>query len=259
MMISPHAIVDPKAKLAPDVQVGPWTYIGPDVEIGPGCIIGSHVVIKGPTKIGARNRFFQFASIGEDCQDLKYKGEKTYLEIGDDNTFREYMCVHRGTSQDQGITKIGHHNHLMTYSHVAHDCVLGNHIILGHHAGLAGHIVIDDHAILSAFVGVHQFARIGAHSFLGASTMLSKDLPPFMFAAQIDGRPHVLSINSEGLKRRGFSDEEILDIRRGYKILYRQDLTIEQAIPELEKLALNTPQVQLMIDFVKSSSRGIQR
>ena len=258
-MISPHAIVDPKAKLASDVQVGPWSYIGPDVEMGPGCIVGSHVVIKGPTKIGARNHFFQFTSIGEDCQDLKYHGERTYLEIGDDNTFREYMCVHRGTSQDKGMTKIGSHNHLMTYSHIAHDCVLGDHIILGHHAGLAGHIVIDDYAILSAFVGVHQFSRIGAYSFLGAATMLSKDMPPFMFAAQIDGNPKVLSINSEGLKRRGFTEEQILDIRRAYKILYRQGLTIEQAIPELRALVTSTPQVQVIIDFIQQSSRGIQR
>lgn len=258
-MISPHAIVDPRAVLAPDVQVGPWSYIGPEVEMGPGCVVGSHVVIKGPAKIGARNRFFQFVSIGEDCQDLKYHGEKTYLEIGDDNTFREYMCVHRGTSQDKGVTKIGSHNHLMTYSHVAHDCVLGNHIILGHHAGLAGHVLVGDYAIISAFVGVHQFCYIGAHSFMGGATMLTKDLPPFMLAAQVDGAPRVLSVNAEGLKRRGFTEDQILDLRRAYKVLYRQGLTIEQALPELAILAASTPAVQLIIDFVQQSSRGIQR
>ena len=258
-MISPHAIIESSARIASDVRIGPWSYIGHDVEIGSGCIVESHVVIKGPTKIGAHNHFFQFTSIGEDCQDLKYKGEKTYLEIGDHNTFREYMCVHRGTVQDKGVTKIGSHNHLMAYSHIAHDCVLGDHIILGHNVGLAGHIHIDDYAILSAYVGVHQFCHIGAHSFLGGGVMLSKDLPPYVFVAQIDGNPKVMTVNVEGLKRRGFTEEQIMDLRRAYKILYRQGLTIEQAVPELQQLAATTPHVQKLIDFVVGSTRGIQR
>jgi len=256
--IHPQAYVDPSASVASDVVVSPWSYIGPNVEIGSGCYIDPHVVIKGPTKIGKNNRFYSFCSIGEDTQDLKYQGESTELHIGDNNLFREYVSVHRGTVQDKGITKIGSHNALLTYSHVAHDCVLGDHIILGHHAGLAGHVVVGDHAIFSAFSGVHQFSQVGAHCFLARATMLPKDLPPYMLVAGGDNAK-VISINSEGLKRRGFTAEDLLVLKRAYKALYREGLTIEQATQSLQEMAKSTPCVQPILDFIANATRGILR
>lgn len=258
-LISEHAIVDPAAKLANGVQVGPWSYIGPNVEVGENTIIGSHVVIKGTTKIGEENKFYQFSSIGEDCQDLKYKGEETYLEIGDRNVFREFVSVHRGTSQDSSLTKIGNDNNLLTYSHVAHDCILGNNIILGHNVGLAGHVKVDDYAILSGYVAVHQFCHVGAHSFMGGGMMLVKDLPPYILSAMVDGNPKAISVNSEGLKRRGFTEENILNIKRAYKILYRQGLVLEDALVKLKELASQAPEIELFIEFAKKSTRGIMR
>ena len=257
--ISPQAIVSDQARVASSVTIGPWSWIGPDVEIGENCIIGPHVVIKGPTKIGPNNRFYQFCSIGEDCQDLKYAGEKTFLEIGAGNTFREFVSVHRGTAQDHALTKIGDHNLLITGSHVAHDCVIGNHCIIGHHVGLAGHVFIDDYAILGGYVAVHQFCQIGAHTFLGGNVALVKDLPPFMLAALDGGETKVVGINAVGLRRRGFTEEDILMLKRAYKVLYRQELTIDAAVAELQVLAKTNAHVQLLIDFVSKATRGILR
>jgi UDP-N-acetylglucosamine acyltransferase len=256
--ISPLASIDPSAKIAPGVEVGPWSFIGANVEIGAGTVVGPHVVIKGTTKIGKDNRFFQFCSIGEDTQDLKYAGEETYLDIGDGNVFREYVSVHRGTAQDKSLTRIGSHNAFLTYSHVAHDCDIGNHIILGHNAGLAGHVKISDHAILSAFAGVHQFAHVGAHCFIARATMLVKDLPPYMMAAGGDAA-RAVSINSEGLKRRGFTSNDLLVLKRAYKAVYREGLTIEQALEKLTLLARDSSAVQAIIDFIEQSTRGILR
>lgn len=257
--IHPQAIVSDQARLAPSVIVGPWSWIGPEVEIDENCVIGSHVVIRGPTKIGPNNRFHQFCSIGEDCQDLKYAGERTFLEIGASNTFREYVSVHRGTVQDQSLTKIGDHNLFITGSHVAHDCVIGNHCVLGHHVGLAGHVHVGDYAILGGYVAVHQFCRIGEHTFLGGNVMLIKDLPPYMLAALDDGVNRVAGINAVGLRRRGFTDEDILMLKRAYKVLYRQDLTIDAAVAELQVLASKNARVQPLIDFVHKATRGILR
>lgn len=259
MNIHPQAIVSPEAKLHPSVQVGPWSWIGPDVEIAEGCVIGSHVVVKGSTKIGRNNRFYQFSSIGEDCQDLKYAGERTFLEIGDNNTFREYVSVHRGTAQDHAITKIGDDNLFITGSHVAHDCIIGNHCIIGHHAGLAGHVHIDDYAILGGYVAVHQFCRIGGHSFLGGNVALVKDLPPYMMAAMDAGDSKVVNINVVGLRRRGFTEEDLLMLKRAYKVLYRQNLTLDAAVAELKILAKQNSHIQLLIDFVNQATRGILR
>lgn len=256
-LIHPQAIVDPSARLAEDVEVGPWTLIGPDVEIGAGTRIASHVVIKGPTRIGEGNQIFQFATIGEECQDKKYRGEPTRLEIGDYNVFREGCTVHRGTVQDAGITRIGSHNLFMAYTHVAHDCVVGDHVILANNAALAGHVHVGDHAILGGFTAVHQFCRIGAHVMCGAGTVVLKDIPAYVMATGNSARPH--GINLEGLRRRGFSAEAIGMLRRAYKTLYRKGLTVDQALQELREMAREEPAVERLIESLETSTRGIIR
>ncbi len=256
-LIHPQAIVDPSARLAEDVEVGPWTLIGPDVEIGAGTRIASHVVIKGPTRIGEGNQIFQFATIGEDCQDKKYAGEPTRLEIGDHNVFREGCTVHRGTVQDEGITRIGSHNLLMAYAHVAHDCVMGDNIILANNAALAGHVHVGDHAILGGFTAVHQFCRIGAHVMCGAGTVVLKDIPAYVMATGNSARPH--GVNLEGLRRRGFDVEALSALRRAYKTIYRKGLTVDQALQELRLLVQEQPAVQLLIESLETSTRGIIR
>jgi UDP-N-acetylglucosamine acyltransferase len=255
--IHPHAIVDPSARVAEGVEVGPWTLIGPDVEIGAGTRIASHVVIKGPTRIGEGNQIFQFATIGEDCQDKKYAGEPTRLEIGNYNVFREGCTVHRGTVQDEGITRIGSHNLLMAYAHVAHDCVMGDNIILANNAALAGHVRVGDHAILGGFTAVHQFCRIGAHVMCGAGTVVLKDIPAYVMATGNSAKPH--GINLEGLRRRGFDAEALATLRRAYKAIYRKGLTLDQALQELKAMAEQQPAVQLLIDSLEASTRGIIR
>lgn len=256
-MIHPSAIVDPRARLAADVEVGPWTLIGPDVEIGSGTRIASHVVIKGPTVIGADNRILQFSTIGEDTPDLKYKGEPTRLVIGDNNMIREGVTIHRGTVQDRGETIIGDHNLLMAYVHVGHDSVIGSHCIFANNASLAGHVQVGDWAILSGYALVHQFCRIGAHAFLGASAYVTKDVPAYVLVA---GNPaQVANINIEGLKRRGFSADALSALRKAYKVIYRQNLTVDAALVELTALAAAQPEVQPLIDSLKNSTRGIVR
>lgn len=256
-MIDSRAIVDSNAKIAANVVIGPWTTIGADVEIGEGTVIASHVVVKGPTKIGKHNKIFQFSSIGEECQDKKYKGEPTRLEIGDHNVIREGCTLHRGTIQDQSLTKIGNHNLLMGYVHVAHDCILGDHIILANNASLAGHVIVDDWAIMGGFVGVHQFCRVGAHSMIGAASILLKDVPAYVM---INGNPAVsYGINIEGLKRRNFSKQTLKALMSAYKIVYRQGLVVDEALQQIEPMVSETPELQLFIDSIKSSTRGIIR
>jgi UDP-N-acetylglucosamine acyltransferase len=256
-MIDARAIIDPTAILADDVQVGPWTIIGPNVVIGAGSRIASHVVIKGPTVIGKNNQIFQFSSVGEDTPDLKYNGEPTRLVIGDNNVIREGVTIHRGTVQDRSETTIGDNNLIMAYVHIGHDSVIGNHCILVNNAALAGHVHIGDWAILSGYTLVHQFCHIGAHSFSGMGTAIGKDVPAYV---TVFGSPaEAKSINSEGLKRRGFSAEAITAIKRAYKIIYRQGLTVEDALTELAKLVVDQPEVQPMIDALKNSTRGIVR
>lgn len=255
-MIHPQAIVDPKAQLAPDVKVGPWTYIGPDVEIDAGTVIESHVVIKGPTRIGKNNRIFQFSSVGEDTPDLKYKGEPTRLVIGDNNTIRECVTIHRGTVQDRSETTIGNNNLLMAYVHIGHDSVVGNHCILVNNTALAGHVWVDDYANLSGYTLVHQFVRIGSYSFSAMGSAIGKDVPAFVM---VQGNPaEARSMNFEGMKRKGFAKDVIETLRKAYKIVYRQNLTLEQAFPELDALP-TSPQLQLFIESIKSSTRGITR
>ncbi|MBY4675654.1 acyl-ACP--UDP-N-acetylglucosamine O-acyltransferase [Marinobacterium arenosum] len=256
-MIDSRAIIDPSAKLADDVQVGPWSVIGPDVEIGPGTVISSHVVIQGPTKIGAHNRIFQFASVGEECQDKKYAGEPTRLEIGDHNVIREGVTIHRGTVQDNGETIIGSHNLFMAYSHVAHDCVVGDHVIMANNASIAGHVHVGDWVILGGFTAVHQFCQVGAHAMTGAASLVLKDVPAYVMANGNSAEPH--GINVEGLKRRGFSKTAIQVLRRAYKAVYREGLTVGQALERLRELAKHAPEVDLMIASLERSNRGIIR
>src|SRR5690554_1282243 len=255
--VHPQAIVDPSAKLADGVTVGPWSYIGPGVEIGEGTEILSHVVVKGPTVIGKNNRIFQFSSIGEECQDKKYAGEPTTLVIGDNNVIRENCTIHRGTTQDRGETRIGSHNLLMAYVHVAHDCVVGDHAILANCATLAGHVRIGDWAILGGGTMVHQFCQIGAHSMSGGGSIVLKDIPAHVMASGQSAQPH--GMNVEGLKRRGFSKDELLALRRAYKIIYRQGLTTEQALEELEKGFAGVSVVNPLIASLRGSDRGIIR
>ena len=257
IMIHPTAIIDSKAILGADVSVGPWTTIGPNVDIGAGCIIHSHVVLKGPTVMGINNEIFQFSSVGEDTPDLKYKGESTRLKIGDNNVIREGVTIHRGTVQDRGLTSIGNNNLIMAYAHIGHDSMVGNNTIIVNNTALAGHVDVDDYAILSGFTLVHQFCHIGAHAFTGMGSAIGKDIPAYVRVSGNPAAPH--GINSEGLKRRGFSAAAVGNIRKAYKVLYRQGNTIDIALSQLEALAIETPEIQLLIDSVNASRRGIVR
>ena len=251
------AIVDAKAELADDVIVGAFTTIGPNVKIDSGTTIASHVVINGHTTIGKHNQIFQFSSLGEAPQDKKYQGEPTQLEIGDHNTIREFCTFNRGTVQDKGITKIGNHNWIMAYVHIAHDCFVHNNTILANNSSLAGHVDIDDYAILGGFTLVHQFCKIGQHVITAVGSVVFKDIPPYVTASGYDANPH--GINAEGLKRRGFSAESITNIKRAYKTLYRQSLTLDEAKVVLTKQTLTTPELSLLVEFLNQSTRGIIR
>ena len=250
-------VIDPSAKIGKDVSIGPWTIIGPEVVVGDGCTIASHVVIKSNTRLGKNNHIFQFSSVGEDPSDKKYQGENSLLEIGDDNIIREGATIHRGTEVGGGVTRIGSDNLFMPFTHVAHDCIVGNHTIFSNNAAISGHVVVDDWAILSGYVGVYQFLRIGAHSFVGGLTHINMDVPAYVM---VNGNPPVpKGINVTGLERRNFSKESIKAIRQGYKVLYRQGLKIDEAIQELENIAVEHPELQLLIDSVRASQKGILR
>lgn len=256
-MIDSRAIIDPSAKLAEGVEVGPWTLIGPGVEIGAGTVIGSHVVIKGPSKIGKNNRIYQFASVGEECQDKKYAGEPTTLSIGDNNVIREGVTIHRGTIQDAGTTIIGSDNLFMANVHVAHDCVVGDNVIMANNTAVAGHVHVGDWAILGGFTAVHQFCKIGPHVMCGTCSVVLKDIPAYIMANGNTAEPH--GINTEGLKRRGFSKDAITQLRRAYKIVYRSKLTTPQALAELQKMVADCPEILPLIESIESSTRGIIR
>lgn len=256
-MIHPTAIVDPRAEVADSATIGPWSFIGPEVVIGEDTIIEPHVVIRGPTHIGARNHIYQFSSVGEATPDLKYQNEPTELYIGDDNIIRENVTIHRGTVQDQGVTRIGNSNLIMAYVHIGHDSVVGNNTILVNNAALAGHVIVGDWAILSGYTLVHQFCKIGAHSFSGMGTAIGKDVPAYVTVA---GAPaEAKTINSEGLRRRGFEPHTLSELRRAYKIVYRQGLTLDAAIQRLETMVAETPQIELLIESLRASERGIVR
>jgi len=257
ILIDPTAIIDSKAELADNVSVGPFSLIGPDVKIGAGTVIGSHVVIKGPTTIGEDNRIYQFTSIGEDPQDKKYAAEITRLEIGDRNTIREYTSMHRGTKQDRSVTKIGNDNLFMAYTHVAHDCVIGNHVIMANGASLAGHVHLHSHAILGGFTLVHQFTQIGQYSFAAMGSAITQDIPPFVMVGGKPTRPH--GINSVGMERNGISPEDIRLIRKAYKMIYKTNLRLEDAIDKMEDLAGDSKELSDMVSFLRNVTRGILR
>ena len=256
-MIHPTALIDPSAKLADSVEVGAYSIIGADVEIGEKTWIGPHVVIQGPSKIGAENKLFQFSSIGEIPQDKKFHGETSFLEIGDRNTIREFATINRGTDDGGGTTRIGNDNWLMAYIHIAHDCQIGSNTIFANNASLAGHAIIEDFVILGGFTLVHQFCKIGQHAFCGMGSAISKDIPPYLM---VNGSPaHAHGLNTEGIKRKGFSKEAIKALREAYKIIYRSNNTVEVAKAELKSLASNFPEVQNMLTFLQQSERGILR
>ena len=255
--IHPTAVVDQRARLAASVTVGPYTVIDGDVEVGEGTTIGAHNVITGHTRIGRDNRIFHFCSIGEANQDKKYKGEPTGLEVGDRNTIREYCSLNRGTVQDAGVTRIGDDNWMMAYCHVAHDCQVGSHTVFANHATLAGHVEVGDYAILGGFVGVHQFVKVGAHVMAGISSVVTQDVPPFLTIAGQPCAPH--GINAEGLKRRGFSPQAVAGLKRAYRTLYKSGHTLAEAKAELEKQAVEVPEVGALVEFLGRSTRGILR
>jgi UDP-N-acetylglucosamine acyltransferase len=256
-VIHASAVVSADAQLASDVEVGPFTVIGAGVTIGARCWIGPHVVINGQTTIGADNKIFQFASIGAAPQDKKYSGGPTRLVIGERNVFREFCTINRGATPDHGLTRIGDDNLFMAYTHVAHDCTLGNNIVMVNYAGIAGHVELGDWVILSGYTGVHQFCKIGAHAFTAALSGGTRDVPPYIMAVGQPAVPH--SINIEGLKRRGFSTEQIRNLRNAYRVLYRSELPLSTAVQQLCELAPAQPEIKPLLDFIAASERSLIR
>ena len=257
MSIHPTAIVSESAKLADDIVVGPYCVIGDNVEIETGCRVDSHVVINGPTRIGKNNRIYQFCSLGDDPQDKKYDGEPTELVIGNGNTIREFCTISRGTVQDVGVTSIGNDNWIMAYVHIAHDCSIGDHCIFANNATLAGHVQVGDWVIFAGFTGAHQFCRIGSHAFLGMYAGTSQDVPAY---TMIGGQPpSPKGINSEGLKRRGFTADQIRNIRSAYRLVYRSGLKLAEAIEQLDARIPEQPEIAIFVESLKSSERGIIR
>ena len=255
--LHPTALIDPAAELADDVEVGPYSIVGARVRIGPGSVIGPHVVITGRTALGARNRVFQFASIGEIPQDRKYAGEPTTTTIGDDNVFREFVTIHAGTAQDRGDTAIGNANLFLAYTHVAHDCVVGSSTVFSNNAQIAGHVRIDDWVVLGAYSGVHQFGRVGAHALLAAGAIVLQDVPPFVTASGYPAKPH--GTNNEGLRRRGFAPDDIVAVRRAYKTLYREGRSLDDARAALAEAAKASPVIAPLVEFLAEPGRGIIR
>ena len=256
-MIDARAVVSSEAELAADVEVGPYSIIGPQVQIGPRTVVGPHVVINGPTRIGADNRIHPFASLGDAPQDKKYQGEPTLLTIGDRNVFRESCTMNRGTRHDKGVTRIGNDNLFMAYSHVAHDCVIGNNTVFANSVALGGHVEVGDWVILGGLTAVHQFTKIGAHAFLGGGAILSRDVPPYVMVAGNPAVPH--GVNAEGLRRRGFSDEQVRQIREAYRVLYRSDLKLAEALSQLAPLAEQHPEIRTFVEFIHGSTRSLVR
>jgi UDP-N-acetylglucosamine acyltransferase len=256
-MIHSSAVISESAKIAEDVEIGAFALIGDDVEIETGTKVDSHAVISGPTRIGRDNHIYQFCSIGDDPQDKKYAGERTRLEIGDRNTIREYCSISRGTIQDEGITRIGNDNWIMAYVHIAHDCQVGHHTIFANNATLGGHVHVGDWVILGGFSGVHQFCRLGAHSFLGMYSACSRDVPAYTMVAGQPALPR--GINSEGLKRRDFSKEQIRNIKNAYRIIYRKGLKLADATIEIENLVADQPELKLLLATLDTSDRGLVR
>jgi UDP-N-acetylglucosamine acyltransferase len=256
-VIHPTAIISDSARIDDDVEIGPYSVIGADVEIGCGTRIDSHVVVNGPTRIGKDNHIYQFASIGDDPQDKKYAGEPTRLLIGDRNTIREFTTISRGTVQDVGDTILGDDNWIMAYVHIAHDCVIGNKTIMANNVTLAGHVHVDDWVIFAGFSGAHQFCRIGAHAFLGMYAGVNRDVPAYVMVAGQPAAPR--GINSEGLKRRDFSEEHIRNIKHAYRLVYRKGIKLAEAIDTIDDLSKTQPELTIFLESLRSSERGIIR
>ncbi|MFZ1545661.1 MAG: acyl-ACP--UDP-N-acetylglucosamine O-acyltransferase [Candidatus Nitrotoga sp.] len=257
IMRHPTALIHPNAKLASTVEVGAYSIIGEHVEVGENTHIGPHVVIGGHTTIGQNNHIFQFCSLGQIPQDKKYAGEPTRLEIGDHNIIREFCTFNLGTSQDIGVTRVGSHNWIMAYVHLAHDCQVGSHTVFANNAQLAGHVQVADYAILGGFTVVHQFCQIGTHAITGMGTILLQDIPPYITAAGNPAAPY--GINSEGLKRHGFSSNAVMAIKRAYKTLYKSGLTLQQAKVVIDEQAATYPELNTLVDFIGGSQRGVIR
>ncbi len=258
MKAHPTAIIHPRAQIACSVTVGAYTVIGENVELGEDCEVMSHVVIGGPAKFGKRNRIFPFASLGQDPQDMKYRGEVSHLEVGDENIFREFVTVHRGTAEGEGVTRVGSHNLLMAYVHIAHDCTLGNHIIMANGATLAGHVAIGDYATVGAFCGVHQFCRIGAHSFLASFSGANQDILPYSKSSS--PRPlDVYGANRVGLERRGFSKDDISELDAAFRLLTRSKLNTTQALEAIEAKGFKSEHVRALVEFIRTSERGVAK
>jgi UDP-N-acetylglucosamine acyltransferase len=256
-LIDPRAVIDPVAELAADIDVGPFAVIGPDVVIGTGTWVGPHAVINGPTRIGRENRIYQFASIGDAPQDKKYTGEPTRLEVGDRNVIREFVTINRGTKQDAGVTRVGDDNWIMAYVHIAHDCQVGNQAVFSNNASLAGHVAVDDYAILGGFTLVHQYCSIGSYSFSSFGSVISKDVPPFVMVA---GNPaHEQGLNTEGMRRHGFSEASRNALRQAYRIIYRSNLSLQEAQERLQELDDRTGEVTRLTSFLARQKRGIVR
>lgn len=256
-MIDARAVVSSDARVHEDAYVGPYAVIGPDVEIGRGTRVEAHVVVKGPTVIGEDNRLFQFSSIGDDPQDKKYSGEPTQLKIGDRNTIREYCTINRGTVQDEGVTRVGNDNLIMAYTHIAHDCRVGDGTVFANNATIAGHVRVDDYVILGGFTAVHQYCRIGAHAFTAIFTCLTKDVPAYVMVSGNPAEPR--GVNSEGLRRREFTADQIRNIRDAYSTVYRRGLTRSEAIADLARRVAEQPELELMLASLRESTRGITR
>jgi UDP-N-acetylglucosamine acyltransferase len=258
MNVHPTAIVDPHAKIAGSVTIGPYSVIGENVELGEGTEVMSHVVIDGHTRIGKNNRIFPYASIGLAPQDLKYGGEPTRVEIGDDNSIREFVTIHRGTSEGEGVTRIGTHNLLMAYVHIAHDCKLGNHIIMANGASLAGHVVIQDHATVGAFTMIHQFCRVGAYSFLGSASLVNQDILPYSKTSA--PRPiEVYGANRLGLERRGLAKDDLKELEAAFRLLTRSKLNTTQAVEAIAAKEFQSAHVKALVEFIRTSERGVAK
>jgi UDP-N-acetylglucosamine acyltransferase len=257
MSVHPTAIVAPGARLHPSVEVGPYAVIGPQVEIGAGTVVGPHAVIEGRTRLGQRNRVFQFASVGAQPQDLKYAGEDSALEIGDENLIREFTTLHKGTTGGGGVTRIGNRNLFMAYAHVAHDCQVGSGCVFANSATLGGHVEVGDHVILGGLAAVHQFTRLGQHAFIAGGSMVVMDVPPFC-TAQGD-RAELAGVNSIGLARHGFSEEQISRVKEAYRILFRSKLPLEDAVERLRTELGDQIEIQVLLGFVTTSQRGLTR
>jgi UDP-N-acetylglucosamine acyltransferase len=256
-VIDPRAIVSPKAELAADVTVGPFSIIGPDVILGAGTVIGPHVVLNGPMRMGANNRVHQFASLGDAPQDKKYAGEPTRLEIGDRNVFRESCTINRGTTHDKGVTTIGSDNLFMAYSHVAHDCVVGHNVVFANCATLGGHIEVGDWVTFGGLAAAHQFCKIGPYAFIAGGAIVTRDVPPYVMVAGNPAVPH--TINAVGLKRRGFTEEQVRNVRNAFRILYRSDLLLADAVAKLTELGKTQPEVAAFVEFIGTSERSLIR